>query len=341
MTVTDLLSVRTYAEEAYIQFGLGKGPSAAAAVALPPLLFLGAFVTLGARSLLRSDPARLASAASRAKLWRLGAWRTAVGVLAGAVVAALVGLPFVSLVWHAGRVGGRASAGRLPHWSFGGLIGSLEYAWADASEPLIQSTLLGAAAATLSVALAWALAWASRGPGPWRWVTAGSVALALAAPGPVAGMALFLAYRPMLALYDSPAILILAGVLRTFPYALLVLWPAVRSIPVEFLDAAAVDGLGPAGIVTRVALPVTRGATVAAWGVAFVLSLGELPATNLVAPPGLMPLSVVIWLLLHNGIESRLAAIVLIMLAAVAAAGLFALASLRFLVKDEPKARGE
>ena len=37
MTVTDLLSVRTYAEEAYLQYTLGRGPGAAALVALPPI----------------------------------------------------------------------------------------------------------------------------------------------------------------------------------------------------------------------------------------------------------------------------------------------------------------
>ena len=34
MTVTDLLQVRTYAEEAYLQYSLGNGPAAAATVTL-------------------------------------------------------------------------------------------------------------------------------------------------------------------------------------------------------------------------------------------------------------------------------------------------------------------
>ena len=35
MTVTDLLQIRTYAEEAYLQYSLGRGPGGAALVALP------------------------------------------------------------------------------------------------------------------------------------------------------------------------------------------------------------------------------------------------------------------------------------------------------------------
>lgn len=161
----------------------------------------------------------------------------------------------------------------------------------------------------------------SRRPGPWRLVTAVSLALALAVPGPVAGMSLVYAFRVIPSVYDSPAAVLFGLVLRTFPYALLVLWPAVRSIPPEFLDAAAVDGLDPWGQARRVGVPLTRAARLAAWGVAFVLALGELPATNLLTPPGLMPLSVLIWSQLHTGVESHLAGVVLVMLAAVTLAG--------------------
>jgi len=324
MTVTDLLQVRTYAEEAYLQYNLGNGPGAAAAVALPPLVVLGGLVALGARGLLAADPVRIASAAARARVWRLGAWRVPVGVAALAVVGNGVALPLYSLVWRAGRVGGLAAMGRPPRWSLSGLLGTLRFAWGEASGPLAQSAAVAAAGASAAVVLAWCLAWAGRRPGAWRVVTAGSLALSLAVPGPVAGMGLVFAYRSFPPVYDTWLILALAAVLRTFPYALLVVWPAVRSIPPAFLDAAAADGLGPAGRALRVGLPLTRGAVVAAWGVAFALALGELPATNLVAPPGLTPLSVVIWGLLHTGVESHLAGVVLVMLAAVTAAGLFA-----------------
>ncbi len=324
MTVTDLLQVRTYAEEAYIQYSLGNGPGAAAAVSLPPLIVLGGLVALGVRGLLKADPARLASAAARAKTWRLGVWRIPVGLAVVAIVGNGVALPLYSLVWRAGRVGGSASGGRPPNWSASGLLGTLRFAWSEASWPLAQSAMLAAVGAFAAVVLAWSLAWAGRRPGVWRMVAAGSFVLALAIPGPVAGMALVFAYRSWSVVYDSAAMVVLAAVLRTFPYAMLVVWPALRSVPPALLDAAAVDGLGPWGQALRVALPMTRAAVVAAFGVAFALALGELPATNLVTPPGLMPLSVLIWSLLHTGVESHLAGVVLVMLAAVSTAGLVA-----------------
>jgi iron(III) transport system permease protein len=181
--------------------------------------------------------------------------------------------------------------------------------------------VLAAVGATVAAALAWALAWLSRKPGPWRVVTAFAAALALAVPGPVAGMALVFAYRSIPVVYDSAAMVVLAAVSRTFPFAFLVVWPQIRALPPEYLDAVTVDGLSPSAIIRRIALPLTRGAIVASWGVAFVLALGELPATNLVTPPGLTPISVVIWSLLHTGVESHLAGVVLVDLAAVALAG--------------------
>lgn len=321
MTVTDLLQVRTYAEEAYLQYNLGNGPAAAASVALPPLVVLGGLVTSGAWMLLTAEPSRLASTRLQADPWALRAWRWPAGVVVGLFVAVLVGLPVESLLWRAGRVGGVAATGRPPAWSLAGLAGTLRLAWDDSAGPLGQSLLWAAVSATAALVLAWSLAWKGRKPGAWRVVAAGSVALALATPGPVAGMALVYAYRDLPTVYDSAAMIVLAGVLRTFPYALAVLWPSIRTLPPALLDSAAVDGLGPLGVVWRVALPLTRAATLAAWCVAFTLALAELPATNLVAPPGVTPLSVVIWGLLHTGVESHTAGVVLVMLGAVVLAG--------------------
>ena len=329
MTVTDLLQVRTYAEECYTQYQRGNGPGAAAA-SLPPLVGLGALILIGAAWLLRSDPERLASASGGAGDWRLGRWRVPVGLAVMASAGQLVALPLYSLIWRAGRVGGRATMGLPPRWTLEGLAGTLRFAVGELwglgyarplRSPLLASAILAALGALFAVALGWCLAWLARRPGPWRWVTAATLALTLAVPGPVAGMALVVAYLRWPAVYDSPSIVVLAYALRTLPYALLVLWPAVRALPQEFLDAAELAGHGPWGRIRRVALPLTRPAIVAAWGVAFALSLGELPASVLVVPPGTTLLAVRVWELLHTGVESHLAGVGLVMLGAIGLAG--------------------
>ena len=105
MTVTDLLMVRTYAEEAYIRYQMGDAPGAAAS-AVPPLVVLGGLILIGAGALLRHDPERGLSAATRARDWSLGRWRVPVGVGA-AVDPGEPGRPAVVQPDLAGRAGGR------------------------------------------------------------------------------------------------------------------------------------------------------------------------------------------------------------------------------------------
>jgi iron(III) transport system permease protein len=211
------------------------------------------------------------------------------------------------------------------------LIGTLQFAAAESWDPLWMSLQWTAVTATVTVALGFPLAWLTRRGNAWSWVAFLTLALTLAAPGPVAGMALVLAYRGVPAIYDSPAMLVMAGTLHSLPYALLILWPFLRSFPQEYLDAAALDGYGPTGQMFRVVLPLARRALLAAWAISFALGLGELPRTNLVAPPGVQPMSVFLWHLLHTGVESHLSGVALILLIAIAAAGLFAAAALRSL----------
>ena len=109
MTVTDLLQVRTYAEEAYVQFTLGRGPADAALVSVPPLLFWAA----------RScwSPARSCSGSCPPGLGLCSGPAVEAGTLAcrgGPALLALVGnlaaLPLYSLVWR--RPGGWAGPAR-------------------------------------------------------------------------------------------------------------------------------------------------------------------------------------------------------------------------------------
>jgi iron(III) transport system permease protein len=328
MTVTDLLQVRTYAEEAYIQSQLGEGPTAAAKVALPPLCVLGTAIWIAARALLRADPARIVSRAVHPRTWRLAASRVPLGVAAWCIAGGAMLVPIYGLGWRAGRVAGSAAAGLPPHWSFAGLLGTLHAAWLEISlpsylrpSPLVTTVTCAAIGATLTAAVAWLLAWNSREPGPWRAVVAATAALALATPAPIVGMALKLAYLQSRLIHDTPVILVCAYIVRTLPYSLLVLWPALRAIPREYLEAAAVDGYGPWGIIRRVALPLSLGAIAAAWAVSFVLALGELPATNIVVPAGYATLSSRVWSLLHTGVESHLAGVGLVLLVLFAVAG--------------------
>jgi iron(III) transport system permease protein len=342
MSVTDLLSVRTYAEESYTQYQSGNSPRAAA-VALPPLIAFGALILLGVRALLKVDPSRILSASSRSRDWQLGRWRVPLGLAVAATFGNVVALPIFSLVWHAGQVVDRLSPGQ-PRWSLAGFAATLASTSGELFEnafsrplrsPMVSSVILSGLAACATVSLAWSLAWLARKPGPWRWVTAATVAVTLAVPGPVAGMSLTVAYFPFPLIYDTPMRVILAYILRTLPYAVLILWPAVRTLPDAYLEAASLEGYGPWGQARRVAIPLTLGAIAASWGVSFALAMGELSAANLASPPGITLVAVRIWQLLHTGVESYLAGMSLVLLAVVALAGILIAWSLRKLAGPE------
>lgn len=342
MTVTDLLRVRTFAEEAYLQANLklGNGPEAVAVVALPPLVVLGSLVLLAAHALLRADPARLPSPRSRARTWSLGPWRYGVGAVVLAVVGNALALPIYGLIWRAGWVG-RLGGKR---WTWPTFAKSIAASWQDLApnlsslwrhpnwywqSPLLNSLIWSAVGATATVLVAWPLAWKARKPGVWAWIAAAVVALLLATPGPAAGLALVLAYRSVPLVYETPLVLVIVDVLRTLPYAMLVLWPALRTFPEDYLEAAALDGLSPSAIARRVIVPLTRGPALAAWGVAFALAMGELPAYSVVELPGTETATKLVWSLLHTGVESRLSGIALILVAVLATAGLPAAWALR------------
>ena len=72
------------------------------------------------------------------------------------------------------------------------------------------------------------------------------------------------------------------------------------------------DGLSARVLFWRLQWPTKGPVAIAAMGVTFGLSVGELPATNLVVPPGVEMLSVRLWGLMHTGVESHLAAVVLL-----------------------------
>jgi iron(III) transport system permease protein len=328
MTVTDLVQVRTYAEEAYVQAQLGNGPAAAAKVTIPPLVVLGIAILAGSRMVLRADPARIASASARARTWGLGAWRVPLGIGVWVVTGGILFIPIYGLLWRAGRVAGSAELGVPPHWSAAGLLGTLRGAWPDVVMPsylrpsaLWTSILCAGLAATAVISLAWPLAWYARNSRHWRVLAAACAALALATPGPIAGLALKLAYLRIALVHDTIVILVLALLLRVLPYAFLLLWAGVRAIPDLLLEAAAVDGYGPWGRTSRIVIPLSLRTAGAAWLVSFVLALGELPATNIVRPPGYTTLSFLVWHLLHTGVESHLAGVGLLLLVFFALAG--------------------
>jgi iron(III) transport system permease protein len=334
ITVTDVMQVRTFAEEVYTQFvvpepGAGPGGAVARAVAvtLPVTLLTAALVAALARRWERRLPPR-ATLAAPPLLFPLGRWRWAAFALTAAACVALLAVPLGSLVWRAGL------HGTPPSWSAAVVVRALRSsARADGGE-LLDSLLLAAGAGALCATLALLACWLSVGA---RWFGAAVLvlmAVAWAMPGPVVGLGLKGTidgllrltgdWRPLArALWYGPSLapLLWVDVLRFFPFAVAVLWPVVRLLPPELRDAARVDGATPLQEFRHVVWPLTSVPLVRAALAVAVLSLGELGASKLTETPGSTTFAHEIFSQMHYGVTNDVAAHCLVLLTAVIVGG--------------------
>lgn len=338
ISVTDVMQVRTFAEEVYTQIvggpGVEEGIARAVAVTLPFVLLaalaVGGMAWRWERRLPASRGADANPLARTPLLFGLGRWRWPLALLLGVLTGALLFVPLGSLVWRAGLTG-------LPkHWS---AVTTLHYLLRAARPPdgmmLRDSLLVAAVAGTLVAVLALLACWAARGS---RWFQAGVLvlmAVGWAMPGPLVGLGLKTIIDRLLAVTDSrwlaqvlyhgpsPLPLLWVDVIRFFPCAVALLWPVARLMPLELSDAARVDGAAPGQELRHVIWPLLRvGLGRAALAVA-VLSLGEISAGKLIATPGMPSYATDIFTQMHYGVTNELAArcVLLLILVAVGGAG--------------------
>jgi iron(III) transport system permease protein len=348
ITVTDLTQVRTFAEEVYTQFvlpdpGAGLAPEVsvarAVAVTMPGALVIALGLGVALWRWERTAPP-LGSAPERRPLIELGAGRGLTTVVVTAVVGLIVAVPIGGLIWKLGL------RGYPEGWSSLTAEGYLGQA-AKAHVGLIAGSLsVAAAAGLLAAGMALLSCWLARDSWGVRLLLTAVVALAWALPGPVVGAGLKSAIDRLvdaeerlggrgaiwLLFYNgpSPIPVVWADLLRFFPYAVALLWPAVRLVPSTLTDAARVDGARPADELRHAVWPLSATAAGRAAVAVGVLALGELSASKLVATPGDKffgeTFAHVVWARMHYGIGNQLAAMCLLLLAvAVLPMGLFTL----------------
>ncbi len=326
MTVTDLFVVRTYAEELYTRFAEGRQPGEAPLAVLPGATLTACLVLAGlllcAKLAPRDRPITLRSR----WVFPLGRWRVPMAILVAAVLLLLIGVPLSNLCYKAGVLVTQVDAELVRSWSPTKCLAIVAASPWEYRREFGWSLLIGGLAATAAVVVATALAWFARG-GRLRAAPALLVAaICLALPAPLIGLGLIrLLNRPevpgLVFLYDRSILAPwLALVVRCLPPATLILWHAMRTVPREMLDAAAVDGAGCLRQLVWIALPCRVAAVVLAWVVAFAVALGDLGAVILVAPPGVRTLSMHIFDLLHSSVEDRVAGISLALVVLFAAA---------------------
>jgi ABC-type Fe3+ transport system permease subunit len=339
ISVTDFFQVRTFAEEVYTQAALGSldllapgapmenlGPLPAAGLWTGLLLStVLAVVAIAASSRFFSQ---LTEAPHRPPwIWRLGRGRVPATIGLWAILLLVAGVPLGNLVYKAGVVVTATAAGHVRGWALAKVAERIAAAPVQYAGEIELSSSVGAAAATAAVAIALPLAWSMRQARRAPWCRMIGLALCLTIPGPLLGIAVIhVLNRPpdsffalLALLYDSNFAPWLVQTIRALPLVTLILWPALASLPPSMLDAAASEGAGWWGQLLRIALPQRLPAVTAAWLVGLAIAIGELAATVLVVPPqSSTMLSVIVFQLLHYGVDDRLAAICLVMVGGVA-----------------------
>jgi iron(III) transport system permease protein len=346
MTVTDLFAIRTYAEEVYTQAAATASElSAAAPSVLLGILLTALLVIAGCTVCFTLATRRRPLSLPRHWLFRLKNWRIFWLTLAILLILLEVGVPLGSLAYKAGVTVAQTDAGRIRSFSPLKCLDIISSAPWRFRRELGWSALLSALSATAAAATAIPMAWWARKNTPQQAVngqrisfnlqfaicnsqfaiTMFLIAALLSVPGPLLGIAIIhLLNRPevpVLAwLYDQSILAPwLALYLRSLPIATLIMWHALQTVPDELLESATIDGAGPMARLWRVALPMRKAAAAVAWLAALAISLGDLSASILVAPPGVATLSIRIFGLLHYGVEDQVAGICLAVLAIFAA----------------------
>jgi len=284
-SVSDVLMVRTFAEEVYTQYALQGRSKEPALVCLPQIILFGGLLWALRRGFLTGERAPLTTGTRCS--FNAGRWRLPLSVTAGLVAIALAMAPLVSLGVRLRGVNN--------------LVGIAGTFGEEICVSFVTSLAAGLITAGLGVGLAWYIV---RRRKCWTLVVA-YVIMMLAIPGPILGIGMIQLFnRPGLAgrFYDSAAILVAAYVIRFLPIAVILLIPAVRAIPIECELAAEVDGCGLFALWQRIIWPQCIPAALAALFVVMVLSIGELPCSLLVTPPGYTTVGARFFSLIHYGL---------------------------------------
>jgi iron(III) transport system permease protein len=327
ITVTDVMQVRTAAEEVYTQLvtpeqgGVGDPVTRALVVSLPGVVLAAILVAWLARRWESTLPP--AEDLPPPRVFGLGVWRWPAFLFASGLCLGLAAVPLSGLIWRAGL------SGRPAAWSLPALTSQLRLilrveAW-DLAGNLLLAGCSGISAGLLALLICWVCLDAPR----WRTGILMLLAVGCVLPGPLVGLGLKDASRFLLDLTGWPTLparwlwygpsylpLYQVHLFRYLPCAVALVWPVLRLVPREWRDLARVNGATPwqelRYLLAPLAWPVAGRAALAV----AVLSLGELSAGKLVSTPQAQGYAELIFAQMHYGITPGLAAQCLLLLTA-------------------------
>jgi iron(III) transport system permease protein len=311
-SVPSLFSVNVYSLEIFAEFSASNQPTRAFLLSLPLLVIAVAVITVSFSTLKKAAQ----SPALRAGTWQVKpawpAWLVILQSAAVIVLAVQIILPLISLIISAGTWNNLTAA-------VGAAGQEIGFTFQTALATVICCIPLALAAAA-------GIDKSGKRRGLW-WLL---VTAPLAIPPPLTGIGLISIWNHpfLLDIYGSGAMPVLAGLARFTPLAVIVLTAQFSRIDPLLIDAARVIQKSRWQELRRIRVPLLLPGLLAATGICFVLTAGELGATLLVAPPGQATLTMRIYNFLHYGESSTVAGLCLMMVLILLIAGFLAAASL-------------
>jgi iron(III) transport system permease protein len=303
-SIPSLFGVATYSMEIFTQFGADPSPPRALALAFP-LVLVSAAVLAAAQGPVRRVTLGHGPTTGPISSMRREGHGSAPEVLALTVLCVQAAVA-IGAVFSVPNPAGAA-------------IG----AWNSARQEVIRTFSLALLTALLSVPIALPVALAMCSGG-WRGRCWWALALfPMAVPGSLAGVGLIGFWnRPGLDwVYGSPLILVAAWLARFLPLAALLIAVFFSRLDTMQLDAARVFGPNAGQRWGRVQLCLLRSGLLAATALVFAMSVGEMGASLIVAPPGCATVSMRIYSYLHAGARDSAAGLCMIQMLAVLAGG--------------------
>lgn len=313
MTVTDLLGVRTYAEEIYTGFALGSslgeaslgfGPVASLLVCLLGFVLLVTFWLPAPGNWVVLRPARV---------FQLGYWRWVAGLPVWGVLCVVAGIPFVNLCYKAGAIGPGSSVDAVRDWSVVQCIRVVLQTPAKFSSDFFWTFAISGSATLICFSIALPLAWFGR-RGGWRCVPALLVAaVTMVIPGPLIGLWSIwcveqINLQPLFWLYDKTILApVICLAVRCVPMCLLLTWIHVQAVAQVLIDQAVLEGASRGRIFWHLLIWPSRAGLGVAALVTFAMGMGDLATTILVLPPGVSTVAFRVFDLVHYGVRYELA----------------------------------
>ncbi len=291
VTVSDLLSVRTFTEEVYITYQLSGSAAMQSLQIAPYLILFGLLVMAIRRTMTVSHVTPMARRPPPVALKHL---RAPVAVAVAITLLGMVAVPVTAL------------ARQIESWpDFIRISQTLV-------NELCASIFLSGGVGVVTVALTMSVMMLAVSAGRAGRLLRLSLLILFVLPTPCLAIGLIEGLNrpgPPGLIYDSPAALVIGQTLRWLPLAVLITVPALLRISGDAVDAARVDGCDGACLHRELYWPLSSRFLALAFAAVIILVLGEVTTCVLLQPPGFLPLSVRFFTLVHYGLRNEAAVI--------------------------------